>query len=392
MSAGWWIVFVKEVRENLRDRRALTMSLLYGPLLGPILFVAITSFAIGKQLDEAEKPIALPVVGAEYAPNLVEFLRQQGVEIKTPPADPEAAIRAQNEAIILRILPTFGGQWRDGVPARIELLLDDSRQHARSRIARVRSLLERYSSQIGRLRLQLRGIDPQLATALQLAERDLSTARSRAGALLGMLPYFLLLCAFLGGMYLAIDTTAGERERLSLEALLVNPVSPTQIMAGKLAAATAFALVSVINCIAAFVLGLPHVRGDEIGLQLLLTPLTALEIFALIAPVALLASAVQTIIASFAKTFREAQTYLQFLMLVPALPSVLLVLNPIKAVTWMYGVPLLSQSLLINELARGDTPASISLGLSIASTFAAAGVAAFIATRLFRGERLALAV
>jgi sodium transport system permease protein len=392
LRGGWWTVFVKEVRENLRDRRALGMALLYGPLFGPILFAMMTSFIIGKQLDDAEKPLALAVIGAERAPNLIDFLSQQGVSVKPPPADPDAAIQAQNEDVILRIPETFAEQWQDGTPARLELLVDESRQQTHTAINRVRGLLERYSSQIARLRLQLRGIDPQLGAPLLIAEHDLSTAQSRAGALLAMLPYFLILCAFLGGMYLAIDATAGERERQSLEALLINPVPPTQIMAGKLAATAVFALASVVNCIIAFMIGLHYIRGDEIGLNLTLAPTSALLVLLLIAPVALLAAAVQTIIASFARSFREAQTYLQFLMIIPAIPSILLVVNPIKAVTWMLATPLLSQSLLINQLARGDDLALLDIALSVSGTLAAALLAALVAVRLYRGERLALAV
>lgn len=392
VRSGWWTVFVKEVRENLRDRRALSMALLYGPLFGPVLFAALTSFIVGKQIDEAEKPLTLAVAGIETAPNFIAFLRQQGVSVKPAPTDPEGAIRAQDEDVILVIPASFAADWQSGKPARVEVLVDSSRQQARGTVTRVRGLLDAYSAQIAQLRLQLRGVDAQIVTPLQLVRRDLSTNQSRGATLLAMLPYFLILCAFLGGMYLAIDTTAGERERQSLEPLLINPVPATQIMAGKLAATTLFAVASVLSCVIAFKLGLPYVRADEIGVELRLTPLAAALMVLLITPVALLAAAVQTIIASFARSFREAQTYLQFLMIIPAIPSVLLVVNPIKATTWMLATPLLSQSLLINQLARGDALSLVDFALSIVGTLAAALIAALVAVRLYRGERLALAV
>ncbi|GAC1633616.1 MAG: ABC transporter permease [Nevskia sp.] len=389
---GWWIVFRKEVRENLRDRRALGMALLYGPLFGPVLFALLTSFIVGKQLDDAEKPIRLAVLGAEQAPNFVGFLRQQGVQIRPAPADAEAAIREQAEDVILAIPDSYAADWEAGRPARIELLADASRQQTRTTIARVRGLLDRYAGQIARLRLQLRGLDPQLGSPLLVAMRDFSTTQSRGATLLAMLPYFLILCAFLGGMYLAIDATAGERERQSLEPLLINPVPPTQIMAGKLAATAVFALASVISCVLAFKLGLPYIRTEELGFGLSISPKAALQMILLIAPVTVLAAAVQTIIASFARSFREAQTYLQFLMILPAIPGLLLTLSPIKALPWMLATPLLSQSLLINELARGDRLASGDIALSIGGTLLAALAAALVAVRLYRGERLALAV
>lgn len=389
---GWWTVFTKEVRENLRDRRALGMALLYGPLFGPLLFALMTSFIVGQRADEAEKPLAIAVIGAERAPNLVDFLRQQGVVIKPAPADPVAAIRNQQEAVIVRIADDFPADWQKGEPARVELMLDDSRQETRAVLARVRGLLGLYSGQIASLRLRLRGLDPQLGSPLSIAQRDLSTAQSRGAVLLAMLPYFLLLCAFLGGMYLAIDSTAGERERQSLEALMTTPVAPGEIMAGKLAATTVFAVASVITCIVAFQIGIGFVPTEDLGFELRLSPAISAQVLLLVMPVAFFASAVQTVIASFARSFREAQTYLQFLMVIPSIPSILLAIAPFKPTSWMLATPLLSQSLLINQLARGEAIAGIDLLLCIGGTMLAGIAAARVAVQLYRDERLALAV
>lgn len=389
--SGWWEVFVKEVRENLRDRRALGMALLYGPLFGPVLFAAITTFIVGKRADDAERPLAIAIVHAERAPNLVEFIRQQGVTIKTAPADPEAAIRDQQEAVILRIAPDYAEDWREGRPARVELLLDESRLETRQIMGRVRALLDGYAGQIADLRLRLRGLDPQVVAPLSVARRDLSTAQGRGATFMALLPYFLLLCAFLGGMYLAIDATAGERERQSLEALMTVPVAPGQIMAGKLAATTLFAVISVLVCIVAFQFGIRFVPTDDLGFSLSLSPKAALQVLVLVAPVAFLASAIQTVIASFARSFREAQTYLQFLMVIPSIPSVVLAIAPFKPVAWMLLTPLLSQSLLINQLARGEAIAMVDLLLCVGGTIAAGLASAAVAVRLYGSERLALA-
>lgn len=387
----WWTVFVKEVRENLRDRRALGMALLYGPLFGPVLFAAITTFIVGKRADDAERPLAVAIIGVEHAPTLVAFIRQQGVTIQAPPADPEAAIREQRETVIVRIGPDYATDWQAGRPARVELLIDESRQETRRTLTRVRGLLDAYASQTASLRLLLRGIDPQVGAPLSIAYRDLSTAQNRGAVLLAMLPYFLLLCAFLGGMYLAIDATAGERERQSLEALMTTPVAPGQIMAGKLAATTLFAVISVVVCIAAFQFGIGFVPTADLGFALRLSPQAAVQVLVLVAPVAFLASAIQTVIASFARSFREAQTYLQFLMVIPSIPSILLAIAPFKPVAWMLLTPLLSQSLLINQLARGEAVSTADLLLCVGGTVAASLATAALAVRLYGDERLALA-
>ena len=119
---GLTTVFRKEVRENIRDRRALFNSLLLGPLLFPLLFVGMMWFLQSAEQERAEQSLELPVVGAEYAPNLVRYLEQQGAIIQPEPEDPEAMVRAQETPVIIRILPEFPDRWAKGLPAPIEVI------------------------------------------------------------------------------------------------------------------------------------------------------------------------------------------------------------------------------------------------------------------------------
>lgn len=389
MSA-WWTVFRKEVIENARDRRALSSALLYGPLVGPVLFAALITVILGQQQEAAEKTLQLPLIGAEHAPNLVRFLETQGVVIETPPQDPEAAIRDQTEDVVLRIPESYPARWLAAEPARVDLLFDASRQTAQTTVARVESLLQAYSRQVGVLRLQVRGIDPAVAAPVVVSQVDLSTAQSRAALLMAMLPYFLILSAFIGGMYLAIDTTAGERERQSLEPLLLAPVSRVQLAWGKLAATSLFASASLVICVLAFAVSMRLVPTAEFGLDLRLPFAAVLVMVITVLPVALLASGAQTVVASFSKSFREAQTYLQFLILIPALPSVLIAINPMKLELWMSAVPLLSQSLILTAVARGDTVAPQLILISMLSTTLLAAALGLVTARLFARERFAL--
>lgn len=388
---GWLTVFKKEVIENARDKRTLANALLYGPLFGPVLFAAILAFVSAKEQEKWEKPLELPVVGAEHAPNLVQFLRQQSVVIKAAPPDAEAEVRAQDADVVLRIPEEFGEAWAKGRPAPVDLLFDSSRQEAQKSVARAEALLQQYGRQTGLLRLQVRGINPEVTQAVAVVRRDLSTPQSRAGLILAVLPYFLILSAFLGGMYLAIDTTTGERERQSLEPLLTNPVSREQIMLGKLGATTLYALLSSLISIAAFVISIRFVPAGALGFELSLSWSAAALIGLIVTPVALLAATLQTIVAAFAKTYREAMTYLQFLIIIPIIPSVLIMLNPVKPVLAMYATPLMGQSLLINELARGDALSGLNVLLAVAGTLGLALVFGFIATRLYHRESLAVA-
>lgn len=385
-----WVVFLKEVMENLRDRRTVTNALVMAPLLGPLLFVGLTSIVISKELEKSEQALSVPVIGAEHAPNLVAFLGQNGVRVKPPVDNPEAAIVAQDVDMVLRIPAGYGEAWSAGRTAQVELLFDSSQRESGTPVARLRGVLSRYASQNSTMRLIARGLAPSVAMPLAIAERDQSTPQSRSGLLFAMLPYFLILSSFMGGMYLAIDTTAGERERQSLEPLFANPVRRSTILTGKLAATCAFAMASLALSVIAFGLAGPLIPSGKIGMVLDFGPTFALTALVMMLPLVLLASCLQTLIAAFAKSYREAQTYLSVLLLIPALPSMMLVVSPIKAKLWMYAVPLLGQHLAITRLVRAESIEPAQIGLCLASGFAVAFVVWAVTAKVYQSERLAI--
>jgi len=388
---GLVTVFKKEFRENMRDRRTIMSSLLIGPIAGPFLFVMMMMLITSKQVERAESVLELPVFGAENAPNLIAFLEQQGTIIKSAPEDPESAVRAKDEDVIVRIPPNFAEHWQAGQPAPVEIIVDKSRNQVGTTLARVRHLLSSYGQQIGLLRLQLRGVSPSLTTPLVLKDIDLSTPTSRAGQLLALLPYFLILTAFIGGMHLAIDTTAGEKERRSLEPLLITPVPRWQIMAGKLATTTLFAFFSLTLTLVAFRFAMPMIPADRLGFVIDITPRMMGSILLVLAPMALTAAALLTILASFAKSFREAQSYMGLVVFVPLIPSLYLLASPVKAQTWQMAVPLLSHNVLINELVRGETVPLSWIGLCVATTLGLGVILATIAATLYNKPRLVFA-
>ena len=157
-----------------------------------------------------------------------------------------------------------------------------------------------------------------------IAGRDQSTPQSRSGGLFAMLPYFFILGGFIGGMALAIDTTAGERERQSLEPLLANPVPRWQILVGKLAATTAFAITTVLLGIVAFAVVGRLMPTERIGMTLDIGPGFVARTMLVMLPLAVLLATLQTLVAAFARSFREAQTYVSLLMFVPIIPVMLL--------------------------------------------------------------------
>jgi len=384
------VVFRKECVESLRDRRVLLNALLLGPLLTPVLFLLLMHLIVGRELEKAEKPLPVVVVGAGHAPNFIEALKQQGMEPRAEVPDPEAAVREQRLDLVLRIAPRFADDWRAGRPAQVELIFDSSRREVRGEIERLERMIESFSTRTGSLRLLARGIAPSIAAPIIIANRDQATPQARGALLLGMLPYFLILTALIGGMWLAMDSTAGERERQSLEPLLVNPVGRDQVLLGKMLATAVFSMASLTLGLIAFVAVGHLMPTEEPGLGLTIGPRFLLVALPVMLPLVLLIAIAQIWVASFAKSFREAQTYLGLAQLVPLIPSVLMMAVPMRPTLWMAAVPLFGQQITILRVLRGEAVSALAIGLGVTVTLVAAAAIFWLTLRLYRSERLAI--
>jgi sodium transport system permease protein len=208
--------------------------------------------------------------------------------------------------------------------------------------------------------------------------------------LFSILPYFFVLTVFIGGMYLAIDLTAGERERQSLEPLFANPVPRWRILLGKIGAICLFSVSSLLICVTAFTVAGRLIPTEKLGMDLGLGPAFALEVVVLMLPLVLLIAALQTLVAAFSRSYREAQTYLGILMVVPALPSVLLSVTPVKTASWMYTVPLLSQQVGITELLTGGALTAAQVATCLLCGFLVAALMLTVTARVYGSERLAI--
>jgi len=380
------VVFKKEVLDSLRDRRTLSMVLFF-PVFGPMVLAGTLSLVSRQARDVDEKPLALPVVAPERAPNLVAFLVERGVEVRPPPPDPSAAVRLGDADVVLEIPADHAESLREGRPAPVKLYVDHSRQSARAAIERVRSLLEGYSHRIGVQRLLLRGVHPAATTALAVEEVDMATPQSRAALLLSTLPYFLVMALFIGGMSVAIDATAGERERQSLESLLLHPVPRSAVVLGKLAAAAAFSAVALVETTIGFGLVPYFIPMEQLGFSIRLDPAVLVRIVLLMAPLLLLVAAFILLVASRARTFRAAQSSVSFMMLVPATPGIVLALVPIKLKLWMLMVPAFGEQLLVNRMLRGEPVELAQMATCMGSTLLWAVLVAALTVRAFNDEK-----
>jgi sodium transport system permease protein len=255
-------------------------------------------------------------------------------------------------------------------------------------VNRARTLLAIYGQRLAQLRVLARGVSPNVMSPLAIEDVDVATPTARSVLVLGMMTYFILFAVLIGGMYLAADTTAGERDRGSLEPLLSLPVSRTALVAGKLGATCAYMLASLAITLTAFASSLPFVPFAQLEMVANFGPAVALRAFLVMAPFVLFGAALLTVVASFTRSYKEAQTYLSLVLVVPTLPIAVASLYGLKPAAWMMLVPSLSQHLLITELIKGEPAHAAFWLLSMTSTLALGLALAWLATRLYRREAI----
>ena len=384
-------VAAKEVRDTLRDRRAVISSL-SGALFGPLLFAAIMNFTVERTIDEGEDAIEIPILNAAEAPNLVAYLAQHMIDAKTAAFDSREALRESvrrgETDVGLVIDEGFGTALGEGKAARVWVVSDGGNASVQTAVARVRGALRSYSRVVGVLRLQARGVDPGITRPLAVLSDDVSTPSGRSVLLLGAFTYFLLFSCLLGGVHVAVDSTAGERERGSLEPLLTLPVSRGALVGGKFAATAFFMAVSLSIGIAAFAVAVDFLPLAEVGMDANLGLVECALAFAVLLPVAILGAGLLNAVTAFTKSFKEAQSYTGIAMLLPTLPIILVVLNPMQPTIPMMLVPSLSQHLLITSVVKTDSIDPLFFAVSAASTVVIGVLFGLMAMWRYRSEKL----
>jgi sodium transport system permease protein len=382
------IIFQKEMLDNLRDYRSWTTGVFWA-LFGPLILGGLIMLLGNSIRDRVDKPLHLPVSGAENAPSLVAFLKQQDIIIEPAPADPRAAVIAGDVNVVLVIPKTFGADFAAGKRAGLQLVLDSSRQSASPDIQRIREVLNGYNGYIGLLRLSMRGISPEVTRVVMIEQVDTATPQSQAMIFISMLPYFIIFAIFNGASPVITDATAGERERGSLEPLLINPIPRGWVAIGKMLSAMPFAIVNLLITLAGFAAVFQVLPIEEmIGVQLGLNVSTLVAIFFICLPIVFLACAIQTLIASFTRTTKEAGTYLPFIGLIPSLPGLALAFLPVKPDLWTMLIPTFGQQILINQFLRAEPILVSNLLISAAVTLVLSVLITLGAIKLYENERI----
>jgi sodium transport system permease protein len=384
-------VFRKEVLDNFRDRRTMASALLMGPLFGPLLFAFVINLSIEQSLSNLDATMEVPVIGSERAPNLMRYLNSRNIDVIDGPESRAAAIKAVKSGahdIVVVVPEDFGQQFADGIPARIELITDQANTQADRDARRARNAIVAYSQELAAVRLSARGVSPMVLRPINVDEVDVSTPSGRSGILLGMLSYFFIFAMLMGGMYLAIDTTAGERERGSLEPLLSLPVTRDQLIYGKIAATCLFMALSLVLSLCSFFVALKFIPLQQLGMTPNFGPDVLLLAFLLLMPFILLGAAVMTLVASFTKSYKEAQTWLSLVLLAPTLPILIVSILTLRPRLEFMFVPSLSQHLLLVDMIKNEPLNLLHVAISVTSTLALGVFLTWLCARLYRREGL----
>lgn len=394
MTPKWLVVMKKELREALRDRRTIALILMFS-LLYPGLAGLVLHKLIERETRVDREGVELVVIGGAQAPTLMALLSQKNITVAPRGAmgDREIAalLKQKKYAGVLRLGRDFGANYRELRPAGMELWFNSTTEKEAQRGA-VEGVLRDYSIGIAGARLLARGVSPATLSPIRVQRYDTADNAARGGSMISKLLGMFFVPVFVFGLSLAIDSTAGERERRSLEVLMAQPARPFDLIAGKwlASAALAFSGIALELCAAHYVLGaLPL---EEIGMSWRLSVPMLLVVIATALPLCLLVAALQVALAMNARTFKEAQTVTSIATMLPLLPIAIVPMLELGTRTWMYAVPVLSNQTLFQELAKGQPLRALPLLLSCASALALTAVAIAFTNWRMKSERYVLSV
>ena len=378
------VIARKEIVDAFRDRRTMLVMFLTAIGAGPILLLLVLNL-VAQQADRARE-LKLPVAGREHAPALMAFLERQQVVLLPAPSGFEQQIRLGELDVVLEIDTAFESDVAAGRPGIVRLIYDRSRDRARPAIEQAEGLLRAYNREWGRGRLLLRGIAPTVGIPLQLDARDLATPQSSGSLVLFLVAFYGLFAAVVGGMAAALDATAGERERASLEPLLMTPAHPLELAAGKwLAVCLQNALVVLIT-LSGFYLTLRFAPLPAVGIPFLFGIGEFARFIAVLTPIILLLPAILIYVGCRARSFKEAQSNVSLLLFAISIVPTLQMFLPRKEPAWLAWVPVSSQYVLLTRALRGEALPALELAQSFAVPALLAFGALLLVARLLERE------
>ncbi len=379
------VVFGKEVKDGRRDKRAVMSAFLF-PVLAPVLVYGMLSFMISLK-SEAEQTV-VPVMGIENAPAFIRWLKERDVKVEPFEGDPKEAVRNKSKELVVVIPDNYEERFSETKTAILEIVNDGSRADAQAIVGRFSSLVRQYNGEIASLRLIVRGVTPEVMRAVVAEDIDVASKQQQAVMALNFIPLYIILAAFVSGMGISVDSTAGERERKTLEPLLINPVERHDFVIGKWLAASIFAALGMIMTLVLCIAALTQVDLDQVGLNFHITTQQILLMIIATLPLAFLATSLEMLLGIFAKSFKDAQSYIGLVTMLPIIPSFMLMFNPVAIQDWMFAVPMYGHHLLLLEVLGAKEVPNIAYVFSTLSGIIMGMAIVLITARLFQRETI----
>ncbi len=375
----------KELIDHLRDRRTALMIFIISIAMGPVVLIGIAYFTASLEQKAEKREIYL--YGQEHAPEVVNYLLRQDMTIKVPKPDFRERIKEGKHDPVLVVPKNFSEKFLTG-EAKVELVYDDTRQESRGDSRALRQALSGFNREVGMQRLIARGVSPNVLRAVEIEDTNLGTAAQRAAGLLFIIPWMALMICVSGCTAIAIDMTAGERERGSLEPLLMTPTARDALVLGKALAVGLYCLAGVALTLLGFALTLTLAKLPGIAAVMSLSPSQYLGFAVTMFTFAPAMGAIQMLIAAYGRTFKEAQTYVTYLIMAIMMMPMVATFAQLKDAFWQLFVPMLGQMMVITRILRGEPVEAIHYLLPAAINIAILVVSIVMISRLLRQEKV----
>jgi len=384
---GAWTVFVKELRDAVRDRRSWMIALTLSMLAGPVVFVLMSNFVSGLEERVAEREVV--IAEAARAPSLVGFLQRAGAKVVEAPPDYLERLRSGSlQNAVIRPPQDFEERLARGDTVEVEVVYDESHDKAQPVVRSAMRLVEGFNRELGTQRLLARGLAPQLLAPLQLEPVNLASTQARGAQLLFIVPWAALIVSVFGALSVAIDVTAGERERGSLEPLLANPVGAAALVAGKWAVVMTYSTVIVMLTMLGFMASMRFISNETLSALMQLQWREVALFAAVLLPFAALMAALNMLAATFGRSFKEAQTYVSYISMAAQFSALVPVFLTVRDAAWQLWVPSVAQLTVLLKVLRGEPVTAAQLLVPAAVCVLATLACLWLQARLLRRESI----
>ena len=398
-------IFKKELKDTIRDRRTLMAMVVMPMLLMPVMTIGMFKFMEYQMEKQGEKVVKISIIEKGEAPALIEMIEnQEKIEIVETDGEIKDAVTNGDLDLGIIIPENFQENIDNQEVAGIAIIKKSTNLDSESALARISFLVANFNDQILQKRFTDQKINPEILSKVIIIPEDVATEKETGGFLLGLIiPLFIVMWAITGGQYTAIDVSAGEKERKTLESLLLTPVKRMDIVFGKFLTVSTVALTSVIVAIGSFYVALIYSGGfgsmmqdgqssgaegivESAAINFSIEPQAVLLLLVVSLFLVLMFSAIILSIAIFAKSFKEAQSYIGPSYLVVILPVVLVNSMPgFEPTFWFFAIPAVNATLLFKEVLMGVYNSGHIL-LTLSSLIIYSVIAIFIATKIYSKE------